>query len=313
MQASVNNIRGVYRNAGFSQVSVTPDVKRPNGDVAVTFEIIEGPRDTVQSFVNRRKHTAGVTTRAKRAEHRPGKPYSPFLVNQDRNQIMLAVPLSRILDGHISLRAQRPTSRRSRDYEIMYQIHEGQQVKTAKVITIGRQQTKQHIVNTTVKMRPGVPHQRRSVTLGREPPLRPWHFRLGRSRPEEGSHYQDNEDVLIKLHEAKRNTINYGFGFEMINRGGSVPGGTVAVPGVPPVGVPSSFVTSEKTFWGPRGLVDYTRKNLRGTAESMTSAASLAASINVFMANTSFLLSAGAAGRQLQRFVRARQRKPDLH
>jgi outer membrane protein assembly factor BamA len=34
--------------------------------------------------------------------------------------------------------------------------------------------------------------------------------------------------------------------------------------------LPSSFKTSEKTFWGPRGSIEYTRKNLRGKAESIT-------------------------------------------
>src|SRR5205085_5585409 len=81
---------------------------------------------------------------------------------------------------------------------------------------------------------------------------------------------QPQEDVLIKVHEAKPNAITYGFGFEVINRGGSVPSGTVAVPGLPPVGLPSSFKTSQATFWGPRGTIEYTRNNLRGKAESLT-------------------------------------------
>ena len=45
---------------------------------------------------------------------------------------------------------------------------------------------------------------------------------------------QSQEEVLIKVHESKRNTVTAGFGFEVINRGGSVPSGTVAVPGLPP-------------------------------------------------------------------------------
>ena len=76
--------------------------------------------------------------------------------------------------------------------------------------------------------------------------------------------------MLVKVHEARRNTLTYGFGFEVINRGGSLPSGTVAVPGLPPVGVSSNFVTSEKTFWGPRGSVEYTRRNILGLAETLT-------------------------------------------
>jgi outer membrane protein assembly factor BamA len=36
------------------------------------------------------------------------------------------------------------------------------------------------------------------------------------------------------------------------------------------VGLPSNFVTSQKTFWGPRGSIEYTRSNLFGRAESLT-------------------------------------------
>src|SRR5207253_7761426 len=81
---------------------------------------------------------------------------------------------------------------------------------------------------------------------------------------------QTQEDVVIKVHESKRNSLIYGFGFEVINRGGNIPGGTVLVPGIPPVGLPSNFVTAQTTFYGPRGTIEYTRSNLRGKAESLT-------------------------------------------
>jgi outer membrane protein insertion porin family len=84
---------------------------------------------------------------------------------------------------------------------------------------------------------------------------------------------QTDEDVLVKLHEARQNEIKYGFGFEVVNRGGNVPGGTIALPGLPPVGVPSNFETSEKTFWGPRGTFQYSRLNFRGLGETLTLAA----------------------------------------
>src|SRR6202008_952306 len=81
---------------------------------------------------------------------------------------------------------------------------------------------------------------------------------------------QDTEDALIKVHEASRNSITYGFGFEVINRGGSIPSGTVALPNLPPVGLPANFRTSQKTFWGPRGTFQYTHNNFRGKGESVS-------------------------------------------
>jgi outer membrane protein assembly factor BamA len=84
---------------------------------------------------------------------------------------------------------------------------------------------------------------------------------LGGSQSSTPDHYTN---------EAKRSTLTYGFGFEVINRGGSLPSGTVAVPGIPPVGLGSNYETSQKTFWGPRGSVEYTHRNIRGRAETLT-------------------------------------------
>ena len=56
----------------------------------------------------------------------------------------------------------------------------------------------------------------------------------------------------------------------MINRGGSIPSGTIALPGLPPIGLPTKFATSQQTFWGPEGSIEYTRRNFRGRAETLT-------------------------------------------
>jgi outer membrane protein assembly factor BamA len=81
---------------------------------------------------------------------------------------------------------------------------------------------------------------------------------------------QNRDDVLVKVHEAKRNDFTYGFGFEVIERGGSIPSGTVALPNLPPIGLPTNFTTSEATFYGPRGTAQYTRNNLFGKGESIS-------------------------------------------
>ncbi|MBV9088052.1 MAG: outer membrane protein assembly factor, partial [Acidobacteriaceae bacterium] len=81
---------------------------------------------------------------------------------------------------------------------------------------------------------------------------------------------QPQTEVVIKVHESKRNSITYGFGFDSLNRGGNVPGGTVTLPNLPPVGLPAKFTTTEKRFWGPRGTVEYQRSNIRGLGEQFT-------------------------------------------
>jgi outer membrane protein assembly factor BamA len=80
---------------------------------------------------------------------------------------------------------------------------------------------------------------------------------------------QPDEDVLVQVHEAKRNTLTYGFGLEIARRGGNLPSGTIAVPGLPPVSTGgANFTANENTFVSPRGSVEYTRNNMRGLGES---------------------------------------------
>jgi outer membrane protein assembly factor BamA len=44
----------------------------------------------------------------------------------------------------------------------------------------------------------------------------------------------------------------------------------VAVPGLPPVGLPANFTTSQQTFYGPRGSFQYTRNNVNGNGDSIS-------------------------------------------
>jgi outer membrane protein assembly factor BamA len=79
-----------------------------------------------------------------------------------------------------------------------------------------------------------------------------------------------SEEVLVKVHESQRNTIEYGGGLEIVSRGGTPPGGAILVPGLAPIPVGSNFKTSEQRFFGPRGSFAYTLRNLRGLGETFT-------------------------------------------
>ena len=47
----------------------------------------------------------------------------------------------------------------------------------------------------------------------------------------------------------------------------------MALPNLPPVGLPSNFTTSQTTYYGPRGSFQYTRNNVRGKGESLSATA----------------------------------------
>jgi outer membrane protein assembly factor BamA len=145
-------------------------------------------------------------------------------------------------------------------------------VTTGRLITLGRAQTQSHLINQdTASLKTGQPLTETDLlTAGSRLYDHTGVFDWAEVDPRREITTQTNEDVLVKVHEARRNEFTYGFGFEIIKRGGSIPSGTVAFPNLPPVGLPSNFTSSESTFYGPRGTVQYTRNNLRGKGESFS-------------------------------------------
>ncbi|HEU5452228.1 MAG TPA: POTRA domain-containing protein, partial [Terriglobales bacterium] len=268
---SAKNLKGVYQANGFSSVSVTPQVSTKNDNLVVTFRVDEGPQDVVQTLTLEGNTVPLSQLAPKGLKVRPGQGYSTKHVDDDRNQL-----IARYLDlGYLNatFRAKAtPIGGDKHQLAVVYQIYEGPQVHTASVVTLGRKDTRQTLISR--ETRPEIPvgkPLREDKMLSSENKL----YTLGifdwaEVDPRRQVTTQTQEDVVVKVHEAKKNTITYGFGFQVINRGGSVPSGTVALPGLPPVGLSKNFKTSEKTFWGPTGTFEYTRTNVRGKAETLT-------------------------------------------
>ena len=273
VRASVKNLAAVYAAQGFSSAQIKPTVVNHGGDVQITFRVTEGPRDIVSSL-----SIEGADTLPE-SEYAPhglklavGKPYSQASVEADRASV-----LARYLqEGYLisSFRTTIATVAKNDPHHIAvtYHIDEGPRVYANDVITLGRVSTKQRLIDDDAS------------TIQRGKPLTETELLTSESRLYSHTGVfdwaevdtrrpittQNSEDVLVKVHEAKKNQITYGFGFEVINRGGSIPSGTVVVPGLPPVGLPSNFATDQQTFYGPRGTFQYTRNNLRGKGETLS-------------------------------------------
>src|SRR5205085_1230782 len=257
-------------NAGYSSVKVTPNVVDNSGKLSVAFQIDEGVQDVVdtlkiegnQSLAENDLVPAGLSLQ-------PGSPYSQKLLEKDRDEIM-ATYLKR---GYLTANFKsttRPLKDDPHKVEVVYTIYEGPQVHATTVNTLGAVHTRPEIIAHNAKIPTGQPLSETELLESESKLYTLGVFDWASVDPLRPIIDDPNAEVLIKMHEAKRNTITYGFGFEVINRGGSVPGGTVALPNLPPVGLPSSFKPSQKTFWGPRGSIEYTRSNFRGRAETLT-------------------------------------------
>ncbi len=270
---SVKNLKAVYESEGFSDVAVVPTVTNRGGDINVLFRVTEGPRDMVSSL------TVDGADTFPPARYAPnglklavGQPYSQAHVQQDRANIVANYLRAGYLTSSFRETATEVSKKDSHKINVVYHIYEGPRVITGDVITLGREHTTQKLIDRDVAMlKPEQPLTETDLlTAGSRLYDLPNVFDWAEVDPRREVTTQTSEDVLVKLHEAKKNDFTYGIGFEVINRGGNVPGGTVAVPGIPPVGLPPNFTTSQTTFWGPRGTIQYTRNNFRGRGETIS-------------------------------------------
>jgi len=137
---------------------VTPHVVDHEPAVDVTFDITEGPQTMVDSFRMEGNDTEPLATLAPEGLRlATGKPYSPYRLGQDRNQIV-AVYLN---DGYPDVAFRSTVNRLPGDSHrvaILYSIEEGPRVRVSQVTYVGQRHTgRQLIERTTSEVRAGQP------------------------------------------------------------------------------------------------------------------------------------------------------------
>ncbi len=270
VKTSADNLKRVYEAAGFSSVTVTPEVKRTGGNISVAFRVKEGPRDIVEALHVVGNNTVPISALAPQGlKVTEGLPYSTKNVDDDRNQIGAQYLRMGYLNANFRA-TTRPAGKDPHRLDVTYTISEGPKVILGSVVTLGAKVTRQSLVDKTVRLKTEAPLQEDDLMSAEGRLYNLGIFDWAEIDPRRPVTTQTEENVLVKLHESRQNDIKYGFGFEVVNRGGSIPSGTVALPGLPPVGLPSTFKTSQKTFWGPRATFQYTRNNFRGLGETLT-------------------------------------------
>lgn len=273
IRTSVNNLKAVYQSQGFSSVQVASSVVKHGGNITVTFHVAEGPRDIVKSLTIEGANTFPESNFAPNGlKVAAGQPYSQKNIAADRTEIVANYLKAGYLTSSFRETASEVSRHDPHHINVVYHIYEGPRVYTGDILTLGRVHTQRRLVDRDITaLKPDKPLTETDLlTAGSELYNNTGVFDWAEVNPKKQITTQTSEDVLVKVHEAKRNEFTYGFGFEVINRGGSIPSGTAALPNLPPIGLPSNFETNQQTFYGPRGSVQYTRNNFRGKGESIS-------------------------------------------
>src|SRR5216683_4641933 len=277
LRQSVQSITAFYKDRGYEDVKVDPDVVDREAKIYVAFQITEGPQTVVENLaLEGNTRITGLELTPKGGFRlRPGQPFSPKGLADDRSHIMAAYMDRGFLNSEFDSKvARRPSDPHKVD--VTYTVSEKQQVTVNEVLLVGNKQTRPSLMNKTANITPETPLSQGRLLTGESKLHELGVFDWASVEPRRPITDQSNEDVLVKVHEAGQNEVSYGFGLEVARRGGNVPSGTIALPGQPPItsGAPN-FTAAEKTFVSPRGSIGFTRYNVRGLAESLSVSALL--------------------------------------
>lgn len=270
LSTSVKNIEALYQNAGFENAKVTPRVVNHPANIDVTFQIAEGHRTVVNQLrVTGNRNVSLSELAPKGLELRPGAPFSPVHAANDRSRIT-ATYLDR---GFVNATVKAEVTREQGDpyrVNVTYAIDEHQQVRISHVLYLGQQHTRKSLLVKVTDLSPEIPLSEEALLKAQSELYNLGVFDWASVGPRKPIETQKQEETLVKVHEAKRNDITYGFGFEVEHRGGNIPAGTVAVPGLPSISLAGKQVApSEATYIGPRGSIEWTRRNMRGLGETL--------------------------------------------
>ncbi len=274
LKQSANNVEAFYRDRGYEEVKVTPQAAERSSKVDVAFTIEEGPQTLVDNVDVTGNNSVARTELAKPVgfQLQPGKPYSPRRLSDDRNRIAANYQNR----GYLNVEVKPGVKRSAQDphrVDVVYAVTEHQLVRLGDVIYLGQERTRLSLMKRTAQLHAETPMERGRL-LEAESRLYDLNvFDWASVGPKKPITDQTDETALVKVHEAKRNEITYGFGFEVSHRGGNIPAGSVAIPGIPPVQLGNNQIApSQSTFASPRGSIEINRHNMRGLGETASAA-----------------------------------------
>lgn len=270
LKQSASNIEALYRDRGYEEIKVTPQTVDRESKIDVDFDIAEGIQTLVEDVEV--SGNQNVPYEQLTAPHgfllRSGAPFSPRKLADDRNRISATYQNRGYLNAEVKATVSKTAD--PHRVNIAYAINEHQLVRIEQVVYLGQERTRVSLISQTAKIQAESPMQRGQLLEAESRLYDLGIFDWSSLGPRKPITDQTGEMMLVRVHEARRNELTYGLGFEISHRGGNIPTGTVALPGGGgTIGLNGyQIAPSQATFASPRGSLQYSRRNLRGLGET---------------------------------------------
>ncbi len=269
--SDVKTLEAIYRANGFSNVKVTSAVSQFDTDakgkklkvpeIKVAFTVEEGPQQQFGTVKLNGVDTGRLKAIQSMLQATPGQPFSLVTLSGDRDAV-LSYYLSNGFDKARIEVAQTVESTDKQKTDIAYNVTEGEQVITGKVLESGVHYTKQKTVDAQMRVKSGDPLDQSALLETQRNLYNLALFNEVNAAVQNPTGDAEQKNVVVQIQEAKRWDLTYGFGFEVQT-------------GIPSCGmyctkVGTTAAQQGKAGASPRVSLDLSRINLRGTDDSIT-------------------------------------------
>ena len=224
LKQSASNLAALYRDRGFEDIKVNSQTITHDPKIDAVFNIEEGAQTVVRNVdVTGNNHvTNAELTAPKGFQLRAGAPYSPRRLSEDRNRITANYQNRGYLNAEVKATVQRDAGD-PHAVNVTYAVDEQQMVRIGEVVYLGQRVTRLPFIRKTAKVSAETPMRRGDLLQGESRLYDLNIFDWSSVGPKRPITDQTEEAALVKVHEAKRNDITYGIGFEVSHRGGNIP------------------------------------------------------------------------------------------
>lgn len=271
VSADRDSVQGLYRASGFTNATVTSNVKDVDVDnkgkplkvaaIAVTYTIAEGAQQKFGAVEV--KGTAPAREKDTRAllSSEVGQPYSLLTLSNDRDAL-LSYYISHGFDhAKVEIEQKVETGDPART-DVSLNITEGQQVSIDKVLLSGLNHTRSAVVQKQITVHAEDPLDQSALLQTQRNLYNLALFNEVNAAVQNPTGDAPEKNVLVQLTEAKRWDVTYGFGFE------AQLGTPAVVPGQTRRG--DTAAQNGKAGASPRVSLDVSRINFLGTQKSLT-------------------------------------------
>ncbi|HEX4595331.1 MAG TPA: outer membrane protein assembly factor BamA, partial [Bryobacteraceae bacterium] len=257
LEHDLNSIRDLYRSNGFRDVEVTAqktdDYQGKNGQIAIFIQIKEGPQWFVSKLSFRGVATVDESALRLILQSTAGQPYSDLSVASDRDAILDYYFNNGYAEAKFeftSMPAEQPNH-----VNLEFVVTAGGRLYVRDVLVSGLYRTKPELVRSRINLKPGDPLSQDRITGSQRRLYDLGIFARVNAAIQNPDGSEPTKYVLYSAEEAKRYSMNFGFGAEI----GNIGGGTTTL--TSPAGT---------TGFSPRFLFGISRLNFLGVGHTVS-------------------------------------------